>query len=101
MRKSTYIKTFWNEKYFELPDNLIKSKLTAFKFGFNKITLDIDDGNAPSETLAKRNGYKLARRLPLASYAKCVGKCDSLIYEKIKISYLGMIYLNIKYIVKN
>ena len=53
-----------------------------FKFGFNKITLDIDDGNIPSETLAKRNGYKLARRLPLASYAKCVGKCDSLIYEK-------------------
>ena len=43
-----------------------------------------DDGNAPSETLAKRNGYKLARRLPLASYAKCVGECDSLIYKKTK-----------------
>ena len=55
-----------------------------FKFGFKKIKLDIDNGNTHSENLAKRNGYKLDQRLPMASYAKCVGKCDSLIYEKIK-----------------
>ncbi len=53
-----------------------------FKFGFDKIVLDIDGGNAPSENLAKRNGYKLEKRLPMASWAKCVGKCDSLIYVK-------------------
>lgn len=52
------------------------------KFGFDKITLDIDNGNKPSENLAIRNNYKLSKRLPMASYAKCVGKCDSLIYEK-------------------
>lgn len=55
-----------------------------FKFGFDKIILDIDDGNTHSENLAKRNGYKLVKRLPMASWAKCVGKCDSLIYEKIQ-----------------
>lgn len=55
-----------------------------FKFGFDKITLDIDNGNTPSENLAKRNGYKLVKQLPMASYAKCVGKCDSLIYKKEK-----------------
>lgn len=53
-----------------------------FKFGFNKITLDIDNGNMHSENLAKRNGYTLDKRLPMASWAKCVGKCDSLIYIK-------------------
>ena len=53
-----------------------------FKFGFNKITLDIDNGNIYSENLAKRNGYTLDKRLPMASWAKCVGKCDSLIYIK-------------------
>ena len=53
-----------------------------FKFGFNKITLDIDNGNIHSENLAKRNGYTLDKRLPMASWAKCVGKCDSLIYIK-------------------
>ena len=53
-----------------------------FKFGFNKITLDIDNGNTPSENVAKRNGYALDKRLPMASWAKCVGKCDSLIYVK-------------------
>lgn len=53
-----------------------------FKFGFNKITLDIDNGNIHSENLAKRNGYTLDKRLPMASWAKCVGKCDSLIYVK-------------------
>ena len=53
-----------------------------FKFGFDKITLDVDNGNTPSENIAKRNGYKLVKRLPMASYAKCVGKCDSLIYVK-------------------
>ena len=53
-----------------------------FKFGFSKITLDIDNGNTHSENLAKRNGYKLEKILPMASWAKCVGKCDSLIYVK-------------------
>lgn len=53
-----------------------------FKFGFKKVTLDIDNGNTHSENLAKRNGYKLAKRLLMNSWAKCVGKCDSLIYEK-------------------
>ena len=55
-----------------------------FAFGFDKITLDIDDGNTMSENVAKRNGYTLVKRLPMASWAKCVGKCDSLIYEKRK-----------------
>ena len=53
-----------------------------FKFGFSKITLDIDNGNTHSENLAKRNKYKLEKILPMASWAKCVGKCDSLIYVK-------------------
>lgn len=53
-----------------------------FKFGFGKITLDIDNGNIHSENLAKRNKYKLEKVLPMASWAKCVGKCDSLIYVK-------------------
>jgi RimJ/RimL family protein N-acetyltransferase len=53
-----------------------------FKFGFDKIILDIDDGNTRSENVAKRNGYNLVKRLSMASWAKCVGKCDSLIYEK-------------------
>ena len=55
-----------------------------FNFGFNKIVLDIDNGNTKSEKLATNNGYKLSQRLPMASYAKCVGKCDSLIYTKEK-----------------
>ena len=55
-----------------------------FKFGFDKIKLDIDNGNTHSENLAKRNNYKLNQVLPMASYAKCVGKCDSLIYIKEK-----------------
>ena len=53
-----------------------------FKFGFGKITLDIDNGNIHSENIAKRNKYKLKKILPMASWAKCVGKCDSLIYVK-------------------
>ena len=53
-----------------------------FKFGFNKIALDIDAGNTPSEHVAICNGYVLEKRLPMASWAKCVGKCDSLIYVK-------------------
>ena len=28
------------------------------------------------------NGYKLEKILPMASWAKCVGKCDSLIFTK-------------------
>lgn len=55
-----------------------------FEFGFDKIILDVDAGNTPSENVAKRNGYKLEKRLPMASWAKCVGKCDSLIYAKCK-----------------
>ncbi len=55
-----------------------------FKFDFQKIIMDIDAGNIPSENIAKRNGYKLEKRLPMASWAKCVGKCDSLIYAKNK-----------------
>lgn len=56
-----------------------------FNFGFSKIILDIDDGNIKSENLAKYNGYKCVECLPMASWAKCVGKCDSLIYEKQKV----------------
>jgi RimJ/RimL family protein N-acetyltransferase len=52
------------------------------KFGFKKIIIDIDDGNIRSENIAKRNGYILEKRLPMASWAKCIGKCDSLIYVK-------------------
>ncbi len=52
------------------------------KFGFKKLILDIDDGNIRSENLAKHNGYILEKRLPMASWAKCTGKCDSLIYVK-------------------
>ncbi len=59
-------------------------EVELFKFGFEKIKLDIDKGNTRSENLAKRNGYKLEKVLPMASWAKCVGKCDSLIYVKEK-----------------
>lgn len=55
-----------------------------FKFGFDKIVLDIDDGNVKSENVAKRCGYKFEKRLPMASWAHAVGKCDSLIYTKNK-----------------
>lgn len=55
-----------------------------FQFGFNKITLDIDHGNTKSESIAKRNGYTLEKILPMTSWAKCVGECDSLIYIKRK-----------------
>lgn len=60
--------------------NALETEL--FKFGFEKIILDIDNGNTHSENLAKRNGYKLKKVLPMASWAKCVGKCDSLIFTK-------------------
>ncbi len=59
-------------------------EIELFKFGFDKIILDVDAGNTPSENVAKRNGYKLEKRLLMASWAKCVGKCDSLIYVKFK-----------------
>ena len=53
-----------------------------FKFGFEKIIIDVDAGNMPSENVARRAGYVLEKRLPMASWAKCVGKCDSLIFVK-------------------
>ncbi|MCR4918143.1 MAG: GNAT family N-acetyltransferase [Alphaproteobacteria bacterium] len=53
-----------------------------FKFGFEKIILEIDDGNTLSERVAIRNGYKLEKRLPMDSWAKCIGKCDTLVYAK-------------------
>lgn len=53
-----------------------------FKFGFKKIIIDVDAGNVPSENVARRAGYKLEKRLPMESWAKCVGKCDSLIFVK-------------------
>ena len=53
-----------------------------FKFGFEKIILEIDAGNTKSENVAQRNGYKLEKRIPDDSYAKRVGKCDTLVYAK-------------------
>jgi len=67
-----------------MSEALAALEVELFKFGFDRITLDIDDGNHPSENLAKRNKYVLTQRLPMASWAKCVGKCDSLIYVKTK-----------------
>ena len=71
----------------ETGNGFITEALTAleielFKFGVDKITLDIDSGNEKSENIARRNGYKLEKRLPMASWARAVGKCDSLIYVK-------------------
>ena len=54
-----------------------------FKFGFEKIIIDVDAGNTPSENVARRAGYALEKRLPMNSWAKCVGKCDSLIFVKL------------------
>lgn len=53
-----------------------------FKFGFDKIILNIDAGNEKSQNVANRNGYKLEKTVPMASWAKCVGKCDDLFYAK-------------------
>ena len=58
----------------------LESKL--FKFGFQKIVLEIDAGNTKSEHVAQRNGYKLENRIPDDGYAKCIGKCDTLVYVK-------------------
>ncbi len=55
-----------------------------FNFGFNKIIIEIDDGNIRSENVAKRNGYEFLERRPMASWAKCTGKCDELVYVKYK-----------------
>lgn len=55
-----------------------------FKFGFDRIIIDVDAGNIPSESVARRAGYVLEKRIPMASWAKCVGKCDSLIFVKTK-----------------
>ena len=56
-----------------------------FKFGFKRIVIDVDAGNTPSENVARRAGYTLEKRLPMESWAKCVGKCDSLIFVKTKL----------------
>lgn len=53
-----------------------------FNFGFKRIIIDVDAGNTPSENVARRAGYTLEKRIPMASWAKCVGKCDSLIFVK-------------------
>ena len=53
-----------------------------FNFGFKRIIIDVDAGNVPSENVARRAGYTLEKRIPMASWAKCVGKCDSLIFVK-------------------
>ena len=56
-----------------------------FKFGFEKIIIDVDAGNTPSENVARRAGYTLEKRIPMNSWAKCLGgKCDSLIFSKSK-----------------
>lgn len=60
--------------------NALESEL--FKFGFDKIILEIDGGNTYSENVAKRNKYTFIKRIPMDSWAKCVGKCDTLVYEK-------------------
>lgn len=67
-----------------MSESLSALEQELFKFGFDKIILDIDDGNKKSENLALRNNYILERKLKDASWAKQVGKCDSLIYIKTK-----------------
>ena len=41
MNRNKYIKTFWNERFFDLPEKTLKSKITALKLGYikNKINL--------------------------------------------------------------
>ena len=41
MRKNKYIKMFLNEDYFEYPDGMLKSKITALKFGYVKNKINI------------------------------------------------------------
>ena len=41
MRKNKYVKLFINEDYFEYPDGILKSKLTAKKFGYIKNKINI------------------------------------------------------------
>lgn len=65
-----------------MAESLSALESELFKFGFNKIIIDIDAGNTSSENVARRAGYVLERRLPMESWAKCVGKCDSLIFVK-------------------
>ena len=67
-----------------MTESLSALEQELFQFGFNKIVLDIDNGNTNSENLAIRNNYILERKLKGASWAKQVGKCDSLIYIKTK-----------------
>ena len=67
-----------------MTEALVALEQELFKFGFEKIILEIDDGNIPSANVAKRNGYKLEKRLPMESYAKCVGKCDAVVYVQRK-----------------
>lgn len=67
-----------------MSEALTALELELFKFGFDKIVLEIDNGNISSENVAKRNNYVLNKRIPMDSWAKCVGKCDTLVYEKHK-----------------
>ena len=55
-----------------------------FDFGFSTLILEIDDGNVRSENIARRNGYVLRERRPMASWSNATGDCDELVYVKTK-----------------
>lgn len=41
MRNSKFIKSFWNEDFFEMPNNIISSSLISFKFNYSKNKINI------------------------------------------------------------
>ena len=41
MRNSKFIKSFWNETFFEMPNNIISSVLASFKFNYSKNKINI------------------------------------------------------------
>lgn len=41
MRNAKFIKMFWNERFFEMPNNLILSKLVSLKFNYNKNKINV------------------------------------------------------------